>query len=168
MLAFLASLPAWASAQADSSSLHAGTVVIHDDEERQLFHTLLCDCGSCERLALDTCACSWAEDKRAELRARMAAGEPNETLIRSYRAQYGDASISIPSDEGSRKVLWVGPLVALVLGGRAVVVMGRRWQRAYAEATDARAAEPAVAPTAADAGYESALEDELRRHEDES
>ncbi|MCA9533525.1 MAG: cytochrome c biogenesis protein CcsA [Myxococcales bacterium] len=168
LLAFLASLPAWASAQADSSSLHAGTVVIHDDEERQLFHTLLCDCGSCERLALDTCACSWAEDKRAELRARMAAGEPNETLIRSYRAQYGDASISIPSDEGSRKVLWVGPLVALVLGGGAVVVMGRRWQRAYAEATDARAAEPAVAPTAADAGYESALEDELRRHEDES
>jgi cytochrome c-type biogenesis protein CcmF len=168
LLAFIASLPAWASAQSDSSSLHAGTVVIHDQEERQLFHTLLCDCGDCERLALDTCACSWAEDKRAELRARMAAGESNEALIRGYRAQYGDAAISIPSDEGSRKVLWVGPLVALILGGGAVVLIGRRWQRAGAAAREAPVPTLTAAEVSADAGYDSALDDELRRFEDES
>jgi cytochrome c-type biogenesis protein CcmF len=168
LLALIASLPAWASAQSGSSSSHAGTVVIHDHEERQLFSTLLCDCGSCERLALDTCACTWAEDKRAELRARMAAGESNDTLIRSYRAQYGNAAISIPSDEGSRKVLWVAPLLALVLGGGGVIVIGRRWQAAHAVAAAARAAAPHVDQTPADVGYESALDDELRRFEDES
>ncbi len=165
IFAALASMPAWASAQ-DTSSLHAGTVVMHNHEERQLFGTLLCDCGGCNRLALDSCACTWAEEKRTELRARMAAGESNDTLIRSYRAQYGDANISIPSDEGSRKVLWVAPLLALVLGGGAVVVVGRRWQAAHAAATAARsAAPPEEAP--GDAGYESALDDELRRFEDE-
>jgi cytochrome c-type biogenesis protein CcmF len=54
----LATMMAWAgvaAAQTDSSSsLHAGSVVINDPVERQLFGRLLCQCGDCARLPLDT------------------------------------------------------------------------------------------------------------------
>ncbi|MEM6963043.1 MAG: cytochrome c-type biogenesis CcmF C-terminal domain-containing protein, partial [Myxococcota bacterium] len=53
-----------ASAQSSSSSsLHAGSVVIEGDQERILFQRTLCQCGDCARLPMDSCGCSWAENK---------------------------------------------------------------------------------------------------------
>ena len=92
-----------ASAQDDtSSSLHAGTVVINNPTERQLFGRLLCQCGDCARLPLDTCACGWADDKRAEVREMLSAGVEPSKIQDTYRAQYGAAALAIPSDQGTR------------------------------------------------------------------
>ena len=156
---------AWAgvaSAQNDSSSsLHAGSVVINDPVERQLFGRLLCQCGDCARLPLDTCACGWADDKRIELRERLAAGEEPTKIQESYRAQFGATALAIPSDEGLDRALWAVPIAAMVVAVGFIVVLGRRWQR--------RGVAPR-ASTASDASekieYDSRLDAELDRLED--
>ncbi|NNE17198.1 MAG: hypothetical protein HKN10_01855, partial [Myxococcales bacterium] len=161
----VATMIAWvgvASAQNDSSSsLHAGSVVINDPIERQLFGRLLCQCGDCARLPLDTCACGWADDKRVEVRERLAAGEEPTKIQESYRAQYGAAALAIPSDEGLDRALWAVPIAAMVFAVGFIVVLGRRWQR--------RGVAPR-ASTASDAGekleYDSRLDAELDRLEE--
>ncbi len=163
-LALAAGLPALASAQSDSSStLHAGTVEIHDPEERELFGRLLCQCGDCARLPLDTCACGWAEEKRAEIRGRLAAGESPEGIQASFGALYGPAALAIPADQGFGRAIWAIPLALGIAAAAAIVLLGRRWKARGAE--PAGASRPGSAPD--EALYDDRLDDELRRFEDE-
>jgi cytochrome c-type biogenesis protein CcmF len=158
-------IPALARAQSDaSSSLHAGTVIIHDPEERQLFSRLLCQCGDCARLPLDTCACGWAEAKRAEIRGRLAVGETPRIVQATYRAQYGAAAISVPADEGFGRALWAVPLAAGGFAAAGVVLLGRRFKSRGDAALIASDAAPVKT---AEAEYDARLDDELNRLEDE-
>jgi cytochrome c-type biogenesis protein CcmF len=161
----VATMMAWAgvaSAQNDSSSsLHAGSVVINDPVERQLFGRLLCQCGDCARLPLDTCACGWADDKRVEIRGLLAAGEEPTKIQESYRAQYGAKALAIPSDKGLDRALWAVPLAGMVFAIGFIVIMGRRWQRRGAST------QKVVAASAAGAiEYDSRLDEELERLEE--
>jgi cytochrome c-type biogenesis protein CcmF len=163
--------PSFAAAQ--SSSLHAGTVTIEDPEERRLFQRLLCECGSCQRLALDTCGCSWAEDTRAEIRQRLAHGATFTEIVANYRAEHGPAAISVPEDAGLGRAMWVVPLSGILLAAVGVVWLGRRWMRRDAEGAGSvdgpgrSAASAGEAAPGDDARYESLLDDELRRLEGE-
>ncbi|MFO0697428.1 MAG: cytochrome c-type biogenesis CcmF C-terminal domain-containing protein [Polyangiales bacterium] len=158
LLLALLGLPFLAQAQ-DSSTLHAGHVEIHDHDERLLFSRLLCQCGSCPRLPLDSCICGWAEEKRNELRARLAAGENVRTLQASYRALYGAKAIAVPSDQGMDRALWAVPVAILIAAAGGLFVLGKRWR-------DRGALETAPeGPEASD--YDARLDDELsRRSED--
>lgn len=162
-LGYQALAPPSADAQADSSStLHAGTVVIEDEEERRLFSRLLCECGDCQRLPLHTCGCSWAEGMRAELRGRLARGDEVNTIISDYRDRFGSASIAIPGDEGLDRALWAVPVTAVLFAAVALVIFGRRWARAGAATTSDAAGEDEGED---DAKYDERLEEELRRLE---
>ncbi|MFW2388995.1 MAG: cytochrome c-type biogenesis protein CcmH, partial [Polyangiales bacterium] len=161
----VATMIAWvgvASAQNDSSSsLHAGSVVINDPVERQLFGRLLCQCGDCARLPLDTCACGWADDKRAEVRQLLDAGQEPTKIQESYRAQYGAAALAIPSDEGLDRALWAVPIAAMAFAIGFIVVLGRRWQRRGVELQATGAA-----GTGRKLEYDSRLDKELERLEE--
>jgi cytochrome c-type biogenesis protein CcmF len=153
-----------ASAQSDSSStLHASTVEIHDPTERQLFERLLCRCGDCPRLPLSTCGCGWAEEMRAELRGRLAAGATVVDIAADYRSRFGSEAIAIPSDAGLDRALWAVPVVGIVLALAGVTLLARRWR---AEAAASPAASTPSTAGAAKGDYDSALEDELNRFED--
>jgi cytochrome c-type biogenesis protein CcmF len=151
----LALVPGLAQAQeAGSSTLHAGSVEIHDPEERQLFERLLCECGDCQRLPLSTCGCSWAEGMRAELRARMDRSEPMAAIIAGYRERFGSGAISVPSDQGLDRALWVLPLALTLMAAIGLVA----WVR--------RRGDGEVTPVSGGAGveeYDDRLEEELRR-----
>ncbi|HJL19097.1 MAG TPA: cytochrome c-type biogenesis CcmF C-terminal domain-containing protein [Sandaracinaceae bacterium LLY-WYZ-13_1] len=150
--------PSVASAQSDSSSsLHAGTVVIRDPEERRLFSRLLCECGDCQRLPLHTCGCSWAEGMRAELRGRMERGDSVEAIIEGYRDRFGAGAIAIPSDEGLDRALWAVPITAIVLAAGGLIWRGRRWARAGEQHTTEAAGDDEGAGE-----YDDRLEEELR------
>ncbi|MEC7522822.1 MAG: cytochrome c-type biogenesis CcmF C-terminal domain-containing protein [Myxococcota bacterium] len=154
--------PPSAHAQAESSSsLHAGTVVMRDADERQLFSRLLCECGDCQRLPLSTCGCSWAEGMRAELRARVDRGDAPAALIADYRDRFGSQAIAIPSDEGLDRALWAVPIAAIFLAAIALVFRGRRLARKGAAETAAAADEEAEAPSE----YDDRLDEELRELE---
>ncbi len=167
LLAFLlgGTLLAPALARAQTSSLHAGTVVMHDAEERRLFGRLLCECGDCQRLPLDTCDCGWAENMRVELRARLARGDAPAAIIEGYRSRFGSEAIAIPSDHGLDRALWAVPVAAMILAAGAIVMRGRAWARAGSARTDAAIEEESE--TEPDSRYDERLEEELRRLEGE-
>lgn len=162
----VATMLAWvgiASAQTDSSSsLHAGTVVINDPVERQLFGRLLCQCGDCARLPLDTCACGWADDERLDIRERLAAGDTPTEIQESYRARYGAKALAIPSDQGLDRALWAVPIAAMVAAVGLIVLVGRRWQRRGQIQERSRM----EAGDTAQAQYDERLDEELSRLED--
>jgi len=172
LLAVAAALgaPAVAEAQDEgSSSLHAGTVMIDDPDERMLFERLLCMCGDCQRLTLANCGCGWAEDARAELRGQMARGASVQELQEGYRAQHGAKAISIPSDEGLGRAMWAVPITGGVLAIGGLVFVGMRWRRRglAAAATQARSDEKRNAePDSNEGEYDSRLDEELSRMED--
>ncbi|HJK89619.1 MAG TPA: cytochrome c-type biogenesis CcmF C-terminal domain-containing protein [Polyangiaceae bacterium LLY-WYZ-15_(1-7)] len=159
--------PGLAAAQegGGSSSLHAGTVVLHDPTERHLFGHLLCQCGGCQRLPLDSCACEWADERRAEMRARLARGETPEDLIAAFRAQYGPAAISIPPDEGMDRAMWAIPVAAVVLAAGGIFMLGRRWKRRSASDPEHPEDDGPAPEDAPERDYDALLEDELRRLE---
>ncbi len=151
-----------ASAQSDgTSSLHAGTVEIHDPVERQLFERLLCECGDCQRLPLSTCGCSWAENMRAELRGQLASGMSVVQIQSSYRDRFGAQAISVPSDEGLDRALWAAPLFAIGAAFVGLWVVAARWRDRGRQASVARAEAPAAARTELD----DRLDDELKKLE---
>ena len=167
LIALAMGFPANVEAQSDgTSSLHAGTVEIHDPEERRLFGHLLCQCGSCQRLPLDSCGCSWAEDRRAELRARLAVDEPVEDIIATFRAQWGPAAIAIPADEGMDRALWAVPVAGFLLAFGLIFVIGRRWKSGVREDDDGAGGDDADQVGDGDKDYDEALDDELERLED--
>jgi cytochrome c-type biogenesis protein CcmF len=158
--------PALAHAQNDSSSsLHAGSVTMRNAEERQLFARLLCECGDCQRLPLSTCACSWAEDARAEIRESMAQGKTPTEIQDAYRAEHGPQSIAIPADEGLDRLLWAVPVALIALAAVQLVRWGRRWSR-KPEAPAAAPAEPSAQQAAAADRYDAALDRELARDDE--
>jgi cytochrome c-type biogenesis protein CcmF len=151
--------PAPLLADSGSSSLHAGSVTIEDPFERELFGRLLCQCGACERLPLDTCVCGWADEKRYEIRQRLAVGESADGIVASYRALYGVKALSVPPDEGLDRVTWALPIALSVLAVGAVLLVGRRMKRG--------AAPKRAASTPSDTDLDARLERELARLEDE-
>jgi cytochrome c-type biogenesis protein CcmF len=167
-VAYALMAPALASAQSDgSSSLHAGSVTMRNAEERQLFARLLCECGDCQRLPLSTCACTWAENARARIRASLAQGKSPTAVQEEYRAKYGPQAIAIPADEGLDRLLWAVPVALIALAAVQLVRWGRRWSR-KADADSApsgAAAGGAAAATSAEDPYAAELERELERRD---
>jgi cytochrome c-type biogenesis protein CcmH/NrfF len=162
--------PAQALGQSDSSSsLHAGSVTMHDPKERQLFERLLCECGDCERLPLSTCTCSWAERERARIRKAVAAGVTPLAIQDEYRELYGSQAIAIPSDKGLDRALWAVPVVLIVLAAGGVVMLGRRFARRGrqpAGAAGASGSGDGEAPGLGRTELDAALERELERLDD--
>ena len=156
--------PRPAHAQNDSSSLHAGSVTMRNAEERQLFSRLLCECGDCQRLPLASCACSWAEDMRAQVRKDLADGKTPIEVQTEYRKRFGAAALAIPEDRGMDRALWALPVMAISLMAVQLFRWGRRWSRQTASATSGKDGHDAA--TAADAGYEAAIDRELKRMDD--
>ncbi len=122
----LALLPATARAQ--TSSLHSGTVKIDNPVEKDIFNNLRCMCGSCARDLLSTCACETADEARENIRAKMRAGESKDQIILEYQKEYGNEALSVPPNTGALRAIYAVPLVAIVAGGAGLVVMIKRWR----------------------------------------
>jgi cytochrome c-type biogenesis protein CcmF len=150
--------PTRAAAQSNSSSsLHAGTVEIHDPAERQIFERLLCQCGDCQRLPLSTCSCGWAESMRAEVRDQIGRGMDVTAIQEDYRDRFGPAAISVPSDRGLDRALWAVPLTAMGIALPALYLAVRKWgKRAASQPT------PSAEASAARPELDARLEEELR------
>jgi cytochrome c-type biogenesis protein CcmF len=154
--------PSVAHAQSDSSStLHAGTVEIHDPAERQIFERLLCQCGDCQRLPLSTCGCGWAESMRAEVRDQIARGMNVTAIQNDYRDRFGPAAISVPSDSGLDRALWAVPVAVIFIALPALFFavrrLGKRSGAAGAAAADGPASDGAARPE-----LDARLDEELR------
>jgi cytochrome c-type biogenesis protein CcmF len=146
---------------AATSSLHAGSVSMKNDTEKQLFQRLLCMCGGCQRLPLSSCICKEAEDMRSKIRDKLAAGVTPSRIQEDYRSEMGAQAIAIPSDKGLDRALWAVPLSAIAVAAGALVWVGKKWMKPRSAA----AASAGVAPAPGE-GYDAALDAELRKLDD--
>jgi cytochrome c-type biogenesis protein CcmH/NrfF len=156
----LALWPAPARAQIEGKTTsHAGSVVMNNDTERQLFSSLRCMCGTCARDLLSTCACNapnGAEDARAEIRAKLARGETAEQIVSEYVAVWGPGSLAVPPNVGAMRAIYAVPIVAIFSGAVALGFTIKKW-RGRSEPLG----KPSGVPTARDA-YDDQLDEELK------
>ncbi|MEO7096534.1 MAG: cytochrome c-type biogenesis CcmF C-terminal domain-containing protein, partial [Polyangiales bacterium] len=160
----LALTPARATAaqQSGGSSQMAGNVEMKTPQERQLFSKLLCLCGGCDRLPLDTCVCETAQAVRAEFSARLAAGETVDALAAEYEASHGAASLNVPPSRGFLRSIWLVPVGLIGLGAVGAVVLVRKWtKKDDGKSASGSAKKGATDPKKKD-DYDAKLDAELR------
>jgi cytochrome c-type biogenesis protein CcmF len=158
----IAATPVTAKAQSGTGS-HAGTVRIESDQERDLFGSLRCMCGSCPRDLLSTCACDVAEATRQELRGKLRAGMTKDSIVAEYMKEFGTASLAIPPNTGALRLIYVAPLVAIGGAGVGLGVLVGKWRRRARERSAAGPAELGKGQrTARDDDYDKRLDDELK------
>ncbi|UQA61464.1 cytochrome c-type biogenesis protein [Polyangium aurulentum] len=143
-----------------------GTVTIENEAERQLFWSLICSCG-CPRETLGTCPCDFGSARREEMRGLLKGGMSVEQIQDAYVARYGSKFLAVPRNEGSKRLLWMVPTVAILIGAGVVVVTLRRWKRRSDELEGAKKGRKGNAP--AEEGkrdqYDDQLDQELRDDE---
>ncbi len=165
----LALMPTPAFAQG-TSSLHAAPVKIENEKEKEVFGALRCMCGTCARDLLSTCGCGEADEMRAKLREKLAAGATKDQIVADYAAQYGTASLAIPPNTGAMQSIYVVPLTVIAGGAIGLGFMLKKWRapadRPAVATTGKGSAEPDVASVAKDDALNARLDAELKDLDD--
>jgi cytochrome c-type biogenesis protein CcmF len=158
----LALLPVPAFAQ--SSSAHAGIVELRNEKERDVFQSLRCMCGGCQRLPLSECACGDFAAEREEIRKEIASGMSKDAILAAYQEKWGQDGLTVPPNRGALRAIYLFPLSAIVAGGVGLAVMLRRWRRTDEEHAPARP----TAPTRTEPrdAYDARLDEELKDLDD--
>lgn len=144
-----------------------GTVTIENEAERQLFWSLICSCG-CPRETLGTCPCDFGSARREEMRGLLKSGMSVEQVQDAYVARYGSRYLAVPRNEGTKRLLWIVPSVAILIGAGVVVMTLRRWKRRGDELDRTKKKGKGEGPPPAEQKrdqYDDRLDDELRDDE---
>lgn len=87
-------------------------------QAQTLFHDL--KCVVCEGQSLAESHADFAAAMRADIRARLQAGDDAPTIRDYYRARYGDAILLTPPLKPSTAALWFAPLLLVIAGGALI------------------------------------------------
>ena len=93
-------------------------------------------CVVCPNQSIDDSNAPLAQDLRAVVRERLAAGDSNEEALAYITARYGDYVLLRPPVQPNTMLLWGGPVIVLLLGG-GIVVWALAHRRPNGEAHDA-------------------------------
>ena len=86
-------------------------------------------CPQCQEVRLDACDRPICADMKADIARRLAAGEPTDAIVASYRQAYGPAILAGDQPGGPAALL---PWAALGLGLLALAVVALRRRRSEA------------------------------------
>lgn len=146
------------------TSLLALSLLLHaapacaDDSPLAVEARLLAPC--CWNQTLEVHASPLADELRAEIRARLAAGETGAAIEDDLAARYGERIRALPRGEDPLRSLGPGVALGLLVVGGVLLLVGRRWR--------ARSTEAAPTPTRSlpDGVTDARLDAELARLED--
>ncbi|MBF0436372.1 MAG: cytochrome c-type biogenesis protein CcmH [Magnetococcales bacterium] len=86
-------------------------------------------CAVCQNQSVYESNSDLAKDMLGVIRTKVAKGE-TEGAIRDYFFQrYGDYIYLEPTTHGGNSMLWIGPFVALLVGGVALLSALKKWRR---------------------------------------
>ncbi len=123
--------------------------------QRELESELICP--TCHT-TLDQSNAPVAQQMKALIAQRIAAGDTKSEIERRLVAEYGRGVLARPDTHGFDLLAWALPIVALLGGGAAVGIAAWRWSRRRG-VPDPAAADPL------DPELERLVDDELRRLE---
>ena len=86
-------------------------------------------CMVCQNQSIDDSDAPLARDLRLLVRERIAAGDSNSQVLDFLVARYGEFVLLRPRFETHTALLWLTPLVILVGGAIALLVLARRRSR---------------------------------------
>src|SRR6201992_3477217 len=89
-------------------------------------------CMVCHNQSIDDSEAPLARDLRLLVRERIAAGDSNAQVLDFLVARYGEFVLLKPRVEPHTLLLWLLPPLALVGGGAALWINGRRRSRSAA------------------------------------
>jgi cytochrome c-type biogenesis protein CcmH len=98
-----------------------------DDGVRRV--ALQLQCPVCEGETAADSPSGLAKDMRTLIRTRLAAGVGDQQILDEFVASYGDSILTEPPKRGISLGVWLGPMIAVLLG---VIVLGallRAWRR---------------------------------------
>ncbi len=144
-----------------------GTVGIRTPAERDLFFSLICQCG-CPRETLGTCTCDYAGERRDEIRDQLDSGMSVTAVRKEYARRFGTKALAVPPNEGAGLLIWLFPLVGIVLAAFVIARLLKRWTgrgavlaAAEAPAPETKASKSKAEPAKKDA-YDDRLDEELK------
>jgi cytochrome c-type biogenesis protein CcmH len=94
-------------------------------------------CPSCNDETVADASTPVANQMRAVIREKLAAGESEQQVLADFRASYGDSILASPPPSGFTLIIWIGPLLMLLAGISVVVSAGRDWRSMAAPAVAA-------------------------------
>ncbi len=83
-------------------------------------------CVQCQNEPIAQSNADIAEDMRALVRERVAAGDSDAQIRAFFRERYGDFVLLRPAMEGRTVLLWVAPLVLMAAAGAGFAAIARR------------------------------------------
>ena len=99
---------------------------------RDIENSLICQCGC--MMVVASCNCGTAEQIRADIRRRLAAGEDRDDILAAYVAQYGDTVLAYPDPAVPFNLTaWVMPFLGIAAGGTLIFFLVRGWVNNYRE-----------------------------------
>jgi cytochrome c-type biogenesis protein CcmH len=87
-------------------------------------------CPVCEGQAVGESNAPEARAMRADIPARIAAGESDDQIRAAYVRRFGPRVLLAPSNRGIDLVAWAFPIAVLLVGACGIAVAVRRWSRA--------------------------------------
>ena len=82
-------------------------------------------CLVCQNQSIDASDADLAHDLRVIVRERLTAGDTNEQVLDYVVARYGEFVLLEPRFSARNMLLWGTPLLGLLLGGTAIIVLFR-------------------------------------------
>ena len=126
--------------------------------EEELQSELVCVCGTCSHLPLDTCTCPTSDTMRGQLNEQVAAGKGRDGVYQYFIDTYGSQEPIGAPIGAFNQLAWLFPMF---IGGVCLIGVGFvavRWSR-----RDPELLEPTASPPAdQDQELEARLDDELR------
>jgi cytochrome c-type biogenesis protein CcmH/NrfF len=85
----------------------------------------------CAGRSLNDCPSSKAQELKAQMRAKLEAGVPPQTILEDVFRQFGEQYRTVPAYQGFGKLVWWVPVAFLVFGlfVALIVVLSRRSSR---------------------------------------
>lgn len=92
-------------------------------------HKLMCACG-CSQVLLqcDHLGCPNLGQETAELRAAIAHGDSDNTILASFQSEYGPTVLAAPWLTKFNYVAWIVPPALLILGLAGTFFLVRKWR----------------------------------------
>jgi cytochrome c-type biogenesis protein CcmH len=115
-------------------------------------------CPVCESEPLDACQTPACVQWKAQIAQFLAEGKSADEIVQIFVERYGQRVVGEPPATGSNLILWIGPIVAILLGGYFALRLIRRMST-----RPAPAAPTPAAPVSSGDEYLDRVERELKQ-----
>ena len=118
---------------------------------------LTCQCGCNQTVAgCNHYGCGSREEMRALIQKEIAAGKDETAIFQDMTLRYGVKVLAAPPAQGFNLTVWILPVLGLMVGLVAVVLIVRHWRKPAGES-------PCVPPSTMDPKVMAAVEAEMKK-----